>query len=105
MKLPEEAKPRKKMQTAAPAPAQTAPGTHDPVLFERLRNLRARLAAEQHIPSYVIFSNASLEDMCIRLPETSEEFLQVSGVGEKKLEHYGSYFMEEISDYLREKSS
>jgi len=62
------------------------------------------LAAEQHIPSYVIFSNASLEDMCIRLPETSEEFLQVSGVGEKKLEHYGSYFMEEISDYLREKS-
>ena len=105
MKLPEEAKPRKKMQTAAPAPAQTAPGTHDPVLFERLRNLRARLAAEQHSPSYVIFSNASLEDMCIRLPETSEEFLQVSGVGEKKLEHYGSYFMEEISDYLREKSS
>ncbi|MEE0731700.1 MAG: HRDC domain-containing protein [Oscillospiraceae bacterium] len=53
----------------------------------------------------MIFSNASLEDMCIRLPETSEEFLQVSGVGEKKLEHYGSYFMEEISDYLREKSS
>ena len=91
MKLPEESARVKK--TAA---AKTPAGPGDPELFERLRTLRGKLAARQNVPSYVVFSNAALEDMAARQPETPEEFLQVSGVGQAKLQRYGKEFLEEI---------
>lgn len=77
----------------------------DGVLFERLRSLRKRLADEADVPPYVVFSDASLRDMCAKLPDSDEAFLAVSGVGEKKLARYGSAFMNEIAAYLREAAS
>ena len=77
----------------------------DGVLFERLRSLRKRLADEADVPPYVVFSDASLRDMCAKLPDSDEAFLAVSGVGEKKLARYGSAFMNEIATYLREAAS
>lgn len=68
----------------------------DPELFERLRALRKRLADEAGYAPYVVFGNASLRDMCMRLPQTPEEFLEVKGVGEKKLALYGEAFLDEI---------
>lgn len=70
-----------------------------PALFEELRALRSRLAAQQNVPSYVVFSNASLEDMCAKMPRTPAEFLTVSGVGKQKLERYGEEFLEVICEY------
>ena len=75
------------------------------MLFERLRSLRKRLADEADVPPYVVFSDASLRDMCAKLPDSDEAFLAVSGVGEKKLARYGSAFMNEIATYLREAAS
>ena len=77
------------------------PGS-DPELFERLRALRKELADEAGVPPYIVFSDAALRGMCRRRPSTPEEFLAVSGVGEKKLAAYGDRFMEEIASYEEE---
>lgn len=67
-------------------------------LFEALRSLRTRLAREQQVPPYLIFNNATLEDMCRKRPTTPDGLLEVSGVGTKKAERYGEAFLEVIAD-------
>ncbi|MED4225180.1 DNA helicase RecQ [Neobacillus cucumis] len=74
---------------------------NDP-LFEELREVRKRIAEAEHVPPFVIFSDAALKDMCAKQPKTSEEFLQVSGVGENKLKKYGLEFLQAIRDFLEE---
>ncbi|MDR0553531.1 MAG: DNA helicase RecQ [Treponema sp.] len=71
----------------------------DDTLFDRLKDLRNRLAQEAQVPSYIIFSDASLRDMCRKLPVNEEEFLAVSGVGSVKLEKYGELFTSLIEEY------
>lgn len=67
-------------------------------LFEQLRKLRLQLARKQGVPPYIIFSDKTLKDMCVKQPTTREELLKVSGVGEVKLEKYGEEFLQEIRD-------
>ncbi len=67
------------------------------MLFERLRALRKRLADERNVPAYVVFSDKALQDMAARAPRTRAEFLEVHGVGQKKLEEYGDAFLAEIA--------
>ena len=64
-----------------------------------LKALRRRLADDKHQPAFVIFSDATLRDMCAKKPATKQEMLSVSGVGEHKLMLYGKIFLEEISKY------
>lgn len=73
------------------------PGGADEPLFERLRELRREIAAEQQVPAYVVFSDKSLADMAMSRPSNHEEFLGVHGVGETKLERYGDVFLEAIA--------
>jgi ATP-dependent DNA helicase RecQ len=70
----------------------------DQALFESLRALRSRIAAEEEVPAYIVFSNAALADMAARRPRTAEEFLQVSGVGRVKAERYGERFLACIAE-------
>jgi ATP-dependent DNA helicase RecQ len=65
-------------------------------LFESLRALRKRLADERQVPAYVVFSDRTLQAMAVRKPRTRDEFLEVHGVGQKKLEEYGDVFLAEI---------
>ena len=74
----------------------------DDPLFEELRAVRKRIAETEKVPPFVIFSDSALKDMCAKLPKTSEEFLQVSGVGEHKLQKYGNEFMDCHSYVLRD---
>jgi ATP-dependent DNA helicase RecQ len=69
-------------------------------LFERLRELRAKRANEDKLPAYIIFHDKTLSDMCRMLPTSPEAFLSISGVGELKLEKYGSSFMEVIRNWM-----
>jgi len=62
----------------------------DDTLFERLRALRRRLAEEQGVPAYVVFSDATLAAMAALKPQTTDELLRVSGVGQVKLARYGT---------------
>jgi ATP-dependent DNA helicase RecQ len=78
------------------APGEASPQSE--ALFARLKELRTALAREAAVPAYVIFSDASLHDMCRRRPTTAERFLEVSGVGQIKLERYGEAFMAVIRE-------
>ncbi len=80
----------------------TAPEDYDEALFEKLRALRKRLAVEGGLAPYMVFGDAALRDMCARLPANNDEFLEVNGVGEKKLETYGKVFLDEIAAYRAE---
>lgn len=70
-------------------------------LFERLRVLRKRLADEQNVPPYVIFTDTTLEDMARQRPITPDALRNVSGVGERKLQLFGKQFLNEILNYVR----
>ena len=68
----------------------------DEALFQDLRALRGRLASLRGVPPYVIFSDRTLREMCRQRPDSSAAFLQVPGVGERKLEQFGEAFLEII---------
>ncbi len=72
------------------------------LLFERLRSLRKRLADEQDVPPYVIFTDSSLRLMAQQKPGTLEAFGTISGVGRQKLSRYGEDFVAEICAYCEE---
>lgn len=76
----------------------------DKDLLDELKQLRRKLAIEKNVPAYNIFSDATLTDMCKKLPLTPEEFLTVSGVGKTKLAQYGEIFLDTINNYLIEQS-
>ena len=71
-------------------------------LFELLRGLRLEIAREEAVPPYIIFSDKTLIDMCVKLPEDRGTMLDVSGVGQAKYEKYGQRFLTAIREY-REK--
>ncbi len=72
-------------------------------LYERLQKLRKRLADEQSVPPYVVFSNASLRLMAQIQPQNRGQFLEISGVGSRKLAQYGDVFLAEIKEFREEK--
>ena len=73
-------------------------------LFEKLRQLRKELAQKKGVPPYLIFSDASLEEMAAMKPTNENEFSNISGVGEVKLRQYGRSFIKAIIDFINEKS-
>ena len=83
MKLPVE-------KTEKPRP--DGEGYDSDGLFAKLKLLRSRLASEANVPAYIVFSDATLLDMCRLRPANIEEFLAVSGVGRRKAERYGELF-------------
>jgi ATP-dependent DNA helicase RecQ len=68
-------------------------------LFEKLRVLRRELADSAGVPAFVVFSDATLKDMCGKMPLTEDDFLSVSGVGKVKLETYGKKFIDAIQAF------
>lgn len=66
----------------------------DPGLMKKLKELRLKLAQERQVPAFVIFSDATLVDICTRRPTSLEELLEVSGIGKVKLEAYGKALLE-----------
>jgi ATP-dependent DNA helicase RecQ len=69
-------------------------------LLNTLKALRTEFAMKRGVPAYVIFSDATLVDMCRLMPITPDQFLAVNGVGNNKLERYGDEFMRVIKKYL-----
>lgn len=100
MKIPKEQK--KELKPAVKAADINA--VIDKDLLDELKQLRRKLAMEKNVPAYIIFSDATLTDMCKKLPMTPEEFLTVSGVGKTKLAQYGEIFLDTINNYLIEQS-
>jgi ATP-dependent DNA helicase RecQ len=72
----------------------------DEILFDRLRELRKRLADERALPPDIIFSDVALRQMARDYPESESGFARISGVGEKKLREFGEIFLAEIALHL-----
>ncbi|MBU2010160.1 RecQ family ATP-dependent DNA helicase [Patescibacteria group bacterium] len=74
---------------------------YDPVLFEKLKEKRTQGARKLQVPPYVIFGDNALREMAIHFPQTPEDFLKISGVGNQKLEQFGEQFMSVIRYYVK----
>jgi ATP-dependent DNA helicase RecQ len=100
MKLPKEQKPKEKKLMSGPqkilSKNTALTGDSDKVLFEKLKELRRELAIKENVPAYIVFSDASLRDMCLKRPLSLVQFSAVNGVGAVKLEKYGEIFVEAI---------
>lgn len=79
---------------------QVVEQAYDRALFAKLKHLRKSIAEQDDVPPFVVFSDASLADMAAKCPQSSRDFLAVSGVGQTKLERYGPRFIEAISRHL-----
>lgn len=93
------AKPRlkaSKAKSARRSGGYEVPSDYDQALFDHLRGLRKTLADEAGVPPYVVFSDASLADMAAKKPTTHDAFLAIHGVGQNKLERYGTAFLSAI---------
>lgn len=73
-------------------------------LFERLKVLRRSIGQQQGVPPYLIFGDATLQEMAEKRPLTDADLLRVAGVGERKLQLYGDAFMGEIRKFVLEKT-
>lgn len=98
MKL-ELATPRLTFSASAYSQKQTT-ARYDKDLFARLRFLRKQIADKENIPPYVVFNDATLEEMAQFTPTTKAEMLDINGVGKRKLERFGDAFMNLIQSHL-----
>jgi ATP-dependent DNA helicase RecQ len=95
----ELARPRVREKKAKTPQSAAGLGPADAGLFEHLRALRKRLADEQGVPPYVVFGDATLVEMSRLRPGNETELLDVNGVGQVKLERYGTTFLGAIRDF------
>lgn len=105
MRTYEEKEPdkKKKIQKAVRKRSTDALTSAGYDLFEVLRKLRLEIAKEESMPPYIIFSDKTLIDMCVKKPSDEEEMLNVSGVGANKLKKYGQRFLQEIQKFCTER--
>jgi ATP-dependent DNA helicase RecQ len=88
-----------KTKTSASRKASPAAATLDDAdseLFARLKALRRDLAQQRKVPAYVIFSDATLHDMCVMKPHNMDTLALVNGVGPKKLKDFGMVFLDAL---------
>jgi ATP-dependent DNA helicase RecQ len=89
----EEKKKSKEKSSFKKSSSSKSKSSVDPELFEALKDLRLQISKDKKIPPYIVFSDKSLNDMCLIKPRSKEEFLLVHGVGQNKLENYGDAFL------------
>ena len=89
----------RKPRTAAPETLETSDNADDEALFACLRVLRRRLARQQGVPPYVIFSDKTLKAMARSRPLDESALLDVHGVGETKAARYGAEFLKTIKEF------
>ena len=76
------------------------PQHHDAALFEKLRVLRKGIADDREVPAFVVFSDATLRQMCADKPTDPGPFLAIKGVSKAKLNQYGPAFMAAIRHHV-----
>ncbi len=90
-----------KAEASAPVSSPVG-GEQSPDLLAILKRLRWKIAMQESVPAYIIFSNATLEDMARKAPTTLDAFAKVNGVGSVKVKRFGEVFVDAIADYLQE---
>ena len=80
-------------------PQRQSVANYDKDLFARLRFLRKQIADKENIPPYIVFNDATLQEMAQYMPTSNIEMLQINGVGSIKLERFGQPFMVLIQEH------
>jgi len=93
-----QGKDKTQQSVAGPSRTQEADAALQP-LFEKLRQLRLDLAHAEHIPPFVIFTDATLWEMARIRPDTLEGLSAIKGVGNFKLHKYGDAFLQALGEY------
>jgi ATP-dependent DNA helicase RecQ len=75
----------------------------NPLVFQKLKELRKKMADDHKLPPFCIFHDRTLQEMAIKMPETQEEMLSITGVGEVKLRKYGEVFLTFIKEIKAKK--
>ncbi|MGB7406448.1 MAG: RQC domain-containing protein, partial [Pacificimonas sp.] len=91
-----ELKRRRQRRQRDDAPSMTS---GDRALFEALRETRKEIAVEANVPAYVVFHDATLEEMAARRPADLDQLSQIEGVGATKLERFGAAFLDAIREF------
>ncbi len=94
-------RPKQEKSTEIVSPV-TDTSQENPELMKRFKELRKKLAATLGVPAYVVFTDASLREMSIKEPTTTQEFMNISGVGSRKAERYSKQFAKIVLDYRKE---
>ena len=71
---------------------------YDVEMYDKLRDLRTQIASEKGIPPYIVFSDKTLKDLSVKVPQDKEAMLLVHGIGEVKFERYGEEFLTLLND-------
>ncbi|PIT86908.1 MAG: DNA helicase RecQ, partial [Candidatus Magasanikbacteria bacterium CG10_big_fil_rev_8_21_14_0_10_43_6] len=93
----QELKTKKKATSVRKDPAEE--------VFERLRAMRMSLAKKQNVPPYIIFTDATLDEMATALPTTEKHMKQITGVGDKKFARYGAAFISVMTQFIQDRQS
>lgn len=64
--------------------------------------MRTEIARENKVPAYIVFSDATLVDMCRVLPDSVDEMLSVNGIGQVKAQRYGEQFLAVLREYRKQ---
>ena len=73
-------------------------------LYDTLKELRAKIASEKGVPAFMVFTNATLADMSVKMPRNHAEFMEVSGVGERKAREYEERFLAAVAAWVADNS-
>lgn len=76
----------------------------DNELFTILKELRMEISKDEKIPPYMVFGDATLKEISTRMPINEEQFLDISGVGNSKLNKYGDRFISVVNQYMKDKN-
>ena len=88
------------LKIKSPSRQKTYGGNYDHKLFAKLRKLRKSLADDNNVPPYVVFNDTTLLEMAEHLPVSASDLLDITGVGQRKLEKFGRPFMAMIRDHI-----
>ncbi|MEZ4920521.1 MAG: DNA helicase RecQ [Saprospiraceae bacterium] len=100
-KLPEE---KKKTQVKAPTPAPASKQLQQD-FFEHLRKVRRQIAQQEGVPPYIVFSDATMDALASKRPYTDADLLQISGIGQRKLQRYGDAILQALREFTMQKLS
>ncbi len=92
-------------QPASTKPEKSKTATFEDALFNHLRDVRRNLARHEDVPAYVIFNDATLQEMVSERPMYASDMASISGVGQHKLEKYGDLFLEAIKSFVLKESA
>ena len=96
---------RKRQREESLRTIENAGANENMELFNKLKEVRKRIADKHQWPAYVVLSDRSLHLLAIERPTTLDAFGNTFGIGEHKRDNYGTAFIEVIKEYATDQDN